>query len=234
MMDVPQQIRQQRSGTRSRRRSRASGRASKRRCGVKTRPSKMPQPKISMECLFSRPNPATMPNQIQSFASAVLMMRISRQAHPIQNKASNAFMESSYRVARKPGATRWRGQRDLGQTSRPPSSRAITAVSSDLDLPRPQREEADGGERVTKQRASDPGDQRNQRRLIHITPIQMPAARQIIKLVNEIAVMPARIQVNEQLEGSNAKQQFGCGGCVPAAFAVGRSRRAGRVGRWSD
>ena len=63
------------------------------RCGVRIRPKTIPAPKISMEYLFSRPNPARMPNQIQSFWSPVFTMRIISQAQPIQNSGSNAFID---------------------------------------------------------------------------------------------------------------------------------------------
>ena len=50
-----------------------------------------------MECLFSRPNPASTPNQIHNLWSPVFTMRITRNAHPIQNSGSNAFMEKALR-----------------------------------------------------------------------------------------------------------------------------------------
>jgi hypothetical protein len=65
----------------------------------------MPAPKISMEYLFSRPNPARIPNQIQSFWLPVFTIRMTSQAQPIQNSGSNAFMDSKLPVARIPGAT---------------------------------------------------------------------------------------------------------------------------------
>ena len=81
------------------------GLANTRRCGVNSRPKTIPAPKISMEYLFSRPNPASMPNQIQSFWSPVLTMRIShpRAAHPEQRLECVHRQEAW--VARMPGAT---------------------------------------------------------------------------------------------------------------------------------
>ena len=39
----------------------------------------------------------------------------------------------------------------------------------------------------------------------------MPAARQVIQLVDEIAVMPAGVQVDQKLAGGEA-EDYGCGG----------------------
>ena len=52
--------------------------------------------------------------------------------------------------------------------------------------------EPDGGQGITEQRARQPGDHRNQRRLINVTPSQVPAASEVIEFVNKISVMPAR------------------------------------------
>ena len=52
--------------------------ASLRRSPVNSKPKTMPAPKISIEYLFSSPNPDRMPNQIHSLVLPVLIIRISR------------------------------------------------------------------------------------------------------------------------------------------------------------
>lgn len=161
--------------------------------------------------LVFQPDSRHDPNQIQSFGFPVLMIRTSRQAQASQNNPSKAFIERMLSSARKPGATSIGGRNTLGKE--PPAQLARQHGSErDLDCSSHRREEANGWERIIQQRASHPGDQRNQRRLVHITPIQVPAAREIIKLVDEIAVVPARIQVHQELEGTDVKDQFGCAG----------------------
>ena len=95
----------------------------------------MPAPKISMEYLFSRPNPARMPNQIQSFWLPVFTMRISSQAQPIQNSGSKAFMDSRLSTARMPGATSAARAARPWANRLPPSSRAIRAVRATSPAP---------------------------------------------------------------------------------------------------
>ena len=54
-----------------------------------------------------------------------------------------------------------------------------------------------------------PHNQSNERRLIHITPVQVPAARQIIQLIHEIPVVPARIKVDQQLTNNQTENDSG-------------------------
>ena len=166
----------------------------------------MPAPKISMEYLFSRPTPARMPNQIQSFWLPVLTMRMSNQAQPIQNSGSNAFMESRLSQRESPAPPASRGRREPWANRLPPSSRAIRPVSSTSPAPATAGKKRIAGSESPKSARDEPGDQRDQRRLIHITPSQMPAAREVIQLVDEIAVMPAGVQVDHELARGKAEQ----------------------------
>ena len=70
---------------------------------------------------------------------------------------------------------------------------------------RQRRQQTNGRERLPQHRSHQPGDQRDQRRLVHISPVQMPAARQIVQLVDEIAVVPARVKDAQELAGGNGK-----------------------------
>jgi hypothetical protein len=56
------------------------------------RPASSAKPKRPMEYLFSRPSPATTPNQIQRRALPVRTMQMSSQAQPIQKSGSKLFM----------------------------------------------------------------------------------------------------------------------------------------------
>ena len=107
----------------------------KRRSGVSSSPAMMPKPKISMECLFSSPIPASRPNHSQRRVSPVRTIRMTSQAQPIQNKGSNAFMVSKLSRARKPGAARAQRAAKPWAKRFPPNSRAIRPVSSTLAAP---------------------------------------------------------------------------------------------------
>jgi hypothetical protein len=61
------------------------------RCGVNISPATKAKPKISIECLVSKPIPAISPKWIQSLSLPVRIMRISTSAHPIQHNGSKAL-----------------------------------------------------------------------------------------------------------------------------------------------
>lgn len=95
----------------------------------------MPAPKIAIEYLFSRPSPASMPNQIQSFGSPVFTMRMASHAQPIQKSGSKAFMVSRLSIPTMPGATSTARPARPWAKRFPPISRAITAVRATSAAP---------------------------------------------------------------------------------------------------
>jgi len=54
--------------------------------------------------------------------------------------------------------------------------------------------------RIAQDHSTGFGDQRDERRLIDVAPSQVIAARQIVQLVNEISVMPAGIEMNQEFD----------------------------------
>src|SRR3712207_5800542 len=58
-----------------------------------------------------------------------------------------------------------------------------------------QREEG-----VAERGALEPRDDGDERRLVYVTPVEVFAARQVVKLVAEVAVAAVRQEVNQQLE----------------------------------
>ena len=52
---------------------------------------------------------------------------------------------------------------------------------------------------------SSPRDQRDQRRLIHVAPGEVPRAGQVVQLVDEIAVVPAGIEVHREFGGGDER-----------------------------
>ena len=108
---------------------------STRRSALNSSPSTSPAPKISIEYLFSRPNPAKRPNHIQSFMFPVLMMRMARYAQPVQNSGSKAFIVSRASIPKIAGATSTDSAARACAKRFPPSSRAISAVSSTSATP---------------------------------------------------------------------------------------------------
>ena len=102
---------------------------------VSSSPRTIPAPKIIIEYLFSRPMPATTPNQIHSLSFPVLMMRITRYAQVIQNSGSNAFIVKMLSNPRMPGAVSVVIAASTCAKRLPPSSRAISAVSTTSTAP---------------------------------------------------------------------------------------------------
>src|SRR5579872_4118889 len=57
-------------------------------------------PKMSVECLFRIPKPATRPNHSHKRGFPVRTMRIEMHTHSIQNSGSNAFMDKKLSIVR--------------------------------------------------------------------------------------------------------------------------------------
>lgn len=66
----------------------------------------------------------------------------------------------------------------------------------------------------------NPGDERDQRRLIDISPVEMLRAGEVIKFVAKNSVAAAGDEMKDQLQASEAqderfaRQQSGCRSCV--------------------
>ncbi len=67
----------------------------------------------------------------------------------------------------------------------PPSSRAISAVSTTSATPASAGNRRIAASDCPRTESHHPSDQRDQRRLVHVSPVQMPAARKIVQLVDE-------------------------------------------------
>ena len=174
------------------------GERSHRRSRVSTSPTTMPKPKISIECLFSSPTPATTPNHSQSFAFPVRMIRMTRYAQPIQNSGSKAFIERKWSSARTPGAS-------TKHNAARPWAKPLTAQFAGDHARKHYGARAgqgggkpDGRQRIAEHRPRDPCDCRDQRWLIDIAPVEMPGAREVVKFIDEVAIAPSGIQVQRE------------------------------------
>ena len=76
--------------------------------------------------------------------------------------------------------------------------------------------QADGGERIAEQRELDAPDQGDHRRHIHISPGEMAGQREVVQLVDEVAVVAARVEVQNQFEGGESGHQHS-GSELPAS-----------------
>ena len=76
--------------------------------------------------------------------------------------------------------------------------------------------QADGGERTAEQRDLDAADEGDHRRHIDVSPGQMAGQREVVQLVDEVAVVAARVEVKNQLEGGESGHQHS-GSELPAS-----------------
>ena len=111
----------------------------------------------------------------------------------------------------------------------PPSSRAIRPVRMILPAPASAGRNPDSRGRDSPNRcASQPGDRRNQGRLVDVSPGQVPPACQVVELIDEVAVVSAGIEMNQQFRDRCAQHDDSAG--QQPARAVRRTRSCPRCG----
>ena len=67
--------------------------------------------------------------------------------------------------------------------------------------------QADGRERTAEQRELDAADEGDHRGHIHVSPGEMAGEREVVQLVDEVAVVAARVEVEDQFEGGDGGHQ---------------------------
>jgi hypothetical protein len=82
---------------------------------------------------------------------------------------------------------------------RPPNSRARTAACTTNKRRGQRGNEANGAEGVSEDGAADVDEERNEWRLIDVSPGEVIAAGDVIELVAEVAVAVVEVDVEEKL-----------------------------------
>src|ERR1017187_3421975 len=74
--------------------------------------------------------------------------------------------------------------------------------------------QADGRERRAEQSDLDAADEGDHGRDIHVSPVEMAGERDVVQVVDEVAVVAAGVEVKDQLDGRDARHQHS-GGELP-------------------
>ncbi len=205
----------------------SQGLASTRRCGVSSRPTTMPAPKIEHGVFVfeaesrqdAEPDPEPL---VAGFHDADHQPGAAHPEQRLEGVHGEQVIDSE-NTRRHQGRE---GGEALGKSL---AAEFAGDQGGEGHLARSGHggQETDRRKRVAQERPHDPGDQRNQRRLVHVTPIQMPAAGQVIQLVDEIAVMPSGVQVDQKLAGGEAKDYHGGSARQVLLVSSVRVRRGG-------